>query len=142
MVKKLKDFLIQLGCVYTIVSVTGAIANVIGGTQTNNFNVFLMFATCAIATFVLNLHNMFDSVSPLVMIILQYLIACVLCAIMIFVISIIYEPISLRGVFEYYRSFTIPYIILAGYYYYSVFSETKKQDILIKEIQENKQKEF
>ena len=55
---------------------------------------------------------------------------------MLIIISKIYEPISPRGWFEYYRSFTIPYIFLAGFYYYRVFSDAKKQDRLIREIQE------
>ena len=54
---------------------------------------------------------------------------------MLFLLSTFVEPISPKGWFEYYRSFTIPYIFLAGFYYYRVFSETKKQAELIREIQ-------
>ena len=132
---KIKGFLIELCCVYTLVSVGGAIVNIICGTQTSNINVLVMFATCAIATFVLFLHRLFDNVSPLVMIIVQYLVACGLCAAMLFVLSMVIEPITPRGWFEYYRSFTIPYIFLAGLYCFRVFSETKKQDDVLKEIQ-------
>ena len=134
--EKIKEFLIELCCVYTLVSVLGAIVNMIAGTQTSNINVLVMFFTCFIATFVLFLHKLFDNVSPLLMIIIQYLVACGLCAVMLIIISKIYEPISPRGWFEYYRSFTIPYIFLAGFYYYRVFSDAKKQDRLIREIQE------
>ncbi len=132
---KIKGFLIELCCVYTLVSVGGAIVNIICGTQTSNINVLVMFATCAIATFVLFLHRLFDNVSPLVMIIVQYLVACGLCAAMLLILSITIDPITPRGWFEYFRSFTIPYIILAGFYYFRVFSETKKQDDVLKEIQ-------
>ena len=94
--------------------------------------------TCFIGTLVLNLHKLFDGVSPLLMIIVQYLAACVLCAVMILIVGFIEgESVSPKGWYEFYRSFTIPYVILAGYYYYRVFSDTKKQDDLIKEIQEN-----
>ena len=132
---KIKGFLIELCCVYALVSVGGAIVNIICGTQTSNINVLVMFATCAIATFVLFLHRLFDNVSPLVMIIVQYLVACGLCAAMLLILSITIDPITPRGWFEYFRSFTIPYIILAGFYYFRVFSETKKQDDVLKEIQ-------
>lgn len=131
-----KQFLIELCYVYTIVSVGGAIVNIIMGTQTNNLNVLVMFATCAIATFILYLHRFFDGISPLVMIFVQYLVACGLIGLMLYLLSVFVEPITLRGWFEYYRSFTIPYIFLAGLYYYRVFSETKKQDELIQEIQQ------
>ncbi len=136
--EKVITFLLELCCVYTLVSVGGAIANMILGTETNNLNVLVMFMTCFIGTLVLNLHKLFDGVSPLLMIIVQYLAACVLCAVMILIVGFIEgESVSPKGWYEFYRSFTIPYVILAGYYYYRVFSDTKKQDDLIKEIQEN-----
>ena len=136
--EKVIPFLLELCCVYTLVSVGGAIANMIFGTETNNLNVLVMFMTCFIGTLVLNLHKLFDGVSPLLMIIVQYLAACVLCAVMIRIVGFIEgESVSPKGWYEFYRSFTIPYVILAGYYYYRVFSDTKKQEDLIKEIQEN-----
>ncbi len=141
MAARIKKFLIELCCVYTLVSVAGAVVNMIAGTETNNVNVLVMFGTCTIATFVLFLHGLFDNVSPLVMIIVQYLAACVLCAIMILLVGLVEGPVTPGGWFEFYRSFTIPYIILAGFYYYRVFSETKKQDDLIKDIQAKKETE-
>ena len=140
MKSRIKEYLIELCCVYTLVSVAGALVNMLAGTETNNWNVIVMFLTCAIATCVLFLHGLFDNVSPLVMIIVQYLVACGLCAVLLLIIGAIYEPVSPRGWFEYYRSFTIPYIILAAFYYYRVFSEAKKQDALIREIQEQSKK--
>ena len=136
MTEKIKAYLLELCCVYSIMSVIGAIVNIIAGTETNNINVLVMFATCAIATFVLFLHRLFDSVSPLVMIIVQYLVACVLVGLMLWLVSVFISPITPQGWFEFYRSFTIPYIFLAGFYYYRVFSEAKKQNKLIREIQE------
>ena len=133
--EKFKEYLIELGCVYTIVSVGGALVNMLAGTETNNWNVLVMFVSCAIATFVLYMHKLFDNLSPLLMIVLQYLISCVLVGAMLLILSLVLGPMSPRGWFEYYRSFTIPYIIFAALYYYRVFSETKKQDRLIREIQ-------
>ena len=137
MTGKIKEYVLEVCCVYTLMSVVGAIVNIIAGTETNNINVLVMFATCAIATLVLFLHKLFDSVSPLVMMIVQYLIACALVGIMLWLVSTFISPITPKGWFEFYRSFTIPYIFLAGFYYYRVFSETKKQDKLIQEIKEN-----
>ena len=134
--ERFKEYVLELCCVYTLMSVLGAVINIIAGTETNNANVLIMFATCAIATFVLFMHKLFDNVSPLVMIIVQYVVACALVGAMLLALSVLVEPISARGWFEYYRSFTIPYIVLAGFYYYRVFSEAKKQDAMIKEIQE------
>lgn len=141
MTGKFKEYVLEVCCVFTLMSVLGAVVNLIAGTETNNINVLVMFATCAIATFVLFLHKLFDSVSPLVMIIVQYLVACALVGLMLWLISMFVSPITPKGWFEFYRSFTIPYIFLAGFYYYRVFSETKKQDKLIQEIRENNKAE-
>ena len=141
MAGKIKEYILEVCCIFTLMSVIGAIVNIIAGTETNNINVIVMFATCAIATLVLFLHKLFDNVSPLVMIIVQYLVACALVGLMLWLISMFVSPITPKGWFEFYRSFTIPYIFLAGFYYYRVFSETKKQDKLIREIRENNKAE-
>jgi len=142
MAGKIKEYVLEVCCIFTLMSVIGAIVNIIAGTETNNINVLVMFATCAIATLVLFLHKLFDSVSPLVMIIVQYIVACALVGLMLWLISTFISHITPKGWFEFYRSFTIPYIFLAGFYYYRVFSETKKQDKLIREIRENNKAEM
>ena len=121
-----------------MVSVTAAICNIMLGGQTNNMNERLIFAICIIASVVLSLHGLFDSVSPLAMVVIQYLVACALIAVLLLIISC-FDTITPRGWFELYRSFTIPYIILAGIYYYSVFADTKKKDSLIKDLQKQAQ---
>ena len=132
----IKSYLLELCCSYTIVSVIGAIINMIFGYQTNNVNVVMMFIFCNIAVFVLSIHKLFDAFSPLAMIIIQYVIALGLCFLVIFIASLIIEPVSPRGWFEFFRSFTIPYIIGAALYYYRLWADAKKQQELIKEIQE------
>ena len=134
----IKSYLLDLCCSYTIISVIGAIINIISGYQTNNANVVMMFIFCNIAVFVLSIHKLFEAFSPLAMIIIQYILALVLIFLVIFIASFI-EPVSPRGWFEFFRSFTIPYIIGAALYYYKVFKETKEQDEMIKEIQKHKE---
>lgn len=131
----IKDYLIGLGCAYAVCSVGGAIVNIIAGTQTNNANVLVMFAFCAISIFVLSLHKFLTRFSPLFMIIIQYFAALGICALLVFIISR-FSPVSARSWFELFRSFTIPYIIGAAYYYYRVYKDARKQDALIKEIQQ------
>jgi hypothetical protein len=134
----IKSYLLELCCSYTIISVSGAIINIFAGSQTNNANVLMMFIFCNIAVFVLSIHKLFDAFSPLAMIIIQYVLALGLCFLVIFIASFI-EPVSPRGWFEFFRSFTIPYIIGAALYYYRIFKETKEQDEMIKEIQKQKE---
>ncbi|MBO7448986.1 MAG: hypothetical protein J6U54_01345 [Clostridiales bacterium] len=133
--RDIKEILIELCCSYTIISVGGSIFNLIFGGQTNNVNVIVMFVFCTIAVFVLSLHKLLTRFSPLFMIVVQYLAALGLCTLIVFFLSRI-SDVSKRGWIEYLVSFTIPYIIGAGLYYYRVFADTKKQDALIKEIQQ------
>ena len=122
---------------YTAVSVTAAVSNAITGMENDNSNTLIMFAFCVIASIVLSLYSLFDNVSPLAMMIIQYIAACFFCGLLLFAISRI-DPISPRGWFEYYRSFTIPYIIIAGVFYYILYKEVKEQNRLIHELQESK----
>jgi len=132
-----KTLILYICLSYTMVSVSGAIVNFLAGTKTSNSNTLIMFGLCVIASFVLSLNKLFDNLSPLLMIILQYVIVIALCGGFLFVMSFI-DPISPKGWFEYFRSFTIPYIFIAALYYFSLYSEAKKQDRLIKEIQKEK----
>ncbi len=133
-----KETLIELCCAYTIISVVGAITNIFYGSETNNANVLIMFVFCAIAVFVLSLHKLLIRFSPLVMILIQFLVSLGLCCAVVFVASFI-EPVSPRGWFEFIRSFLIVYALGAGFYYYRVFRDAKEQDKLIKEIQKNQE---
>lgn len=134
----LREFFLELCCSYAIISVVGAIINIILGSETNNFNVLCMFAFCAIAVFVLSLHKLLASLSPLLMILIQYVVALALCMLVVFIISLV-DSVSPRGWFEFFRSFTIVYVFGAGYYYYRVFRDTRKQAEMLKEIQEAKE---
>lgn len=133
----LKTLFLYICISYTMVSVSGAVVNVLSGTKTSNSNTIIMFGLCLIASLVLSLHKLFVNFSPLLMIILQYVIVVSLCAGFLFILSFI-DPISPKGWLEYFRSFTIPYIIIAAIYYYSLYAEAKNQDKMVKEIQEGK----
>lgn len=130
-----KETLIELCCAYTIISVAGAVTNLILGTETNNANVIIMFVFCTIAVFVLSLHKLLSRFSPLVMILIQFAVSLGLMSLVVYLLSFI-EPVSPRGWFEFIRSFVIVYALGAGFYYYRVFKDAKSQDKLIKEIQE------
>ena len=138
----IKSYLLELCCSYTIVSVGGAIINIMAGTDTNNVNVIMMFIFCNIAVFVLSIHRFFERLSPLAMIVIQYVVACALCSLAVYIGTFFYGPVTPRGWFELFRSFTIPYVIGAALYYYRLWDDAKKQQNLLKEIQElNEEKE-
>lgn len=137
----IKSYLLELCCSYTIVSVAGAFINMAMGTETNNANVVLMFIFCNIAVFVLSIHKFFEKLSPLAMIIIQYVVALALCTGAILIATLFWGPVTPRGWFEFFRSFTIPYIIGAALYYYRLYREARDQDEMIKEIQQKKKED-
>ncbi len=137
MKKYLKTLLMYVCISYTMVSVSGAVVNIITGTKTSNSNTLIMFGLCVIAYFVLSLNKIFDEFSPLLMIVLQYAVVMALCAGFLFLLSLI-DPISPKGWIEYFRSITVPCIVIAGIYYYCLYDEAKKQDRIIKDIQNGK----
>ncbi len=122
---------------YTVVSFSGAIINMISGSQTSNVNEIVIFVLCVIASVVLSLHGLFENLSMLAVMVIQYIAACALGTVFLLIVNI-FNPISPRGWFELFRSFTIPYVVLALFYYYSVFTDTRKKDNLIKDIQKNR----
>ena len=133
----IKKLLLEICISYTSVSVTGAVINAITGMNNDNSNTLIMFAFCVIASIVLSLYSLFENISPLAMMIIQYVAACFFCGLFLLAVSRL-DPISPRGWFEYYRSFTIPYIIIAGIFYYYLFREAKEQSRMIQELQEKK----
>ena len=135
----IKEYLLELCCSYTVISVAGAIITMIVGSNTNNANVILMFVFCAIAVFVLSLYKLLSELSPLVMILIQFVVSFGLCMLVVFILSFI-EPVSPRGWFEFIRSFVIIYILGAGYYYFRLFRDTKKQNDLIAELRQKRDK--
>ncbi|SNU08171.1 Protein of unknown function [Lachnospiraceae bacterium] len=133
----IKKLLLEICISYTSVSVTGAVINAITGMNNDNSNTLIMFAFCVIASIVLSLYSLFENISPLAMMIIQYVASCFFCGLFLLAVSRL-DPISPRGWFEYYRSFTIPYIIIAGIFYYYLFREAKEQSRMIQELQEKK----
>ena len=135
----MKTYLIELCCSYTALSVIGAVTNIFLGKDTGNLNELVMFAFCAIVIFVLSMHKLFDSISPLAMIVIQYVTSLILCGILLLIVNV-FDPITPKGWFELFRSFTIFYIIGGALYYYMIFKEAKEQEKLLREVQEKQNK--
>ena len=132
---KISELLITICVSYTIISIGGAIVNMLTGSETNNLNTIAMLLFTSIAVIVLSLHRMFDSLSPLLMIVIQYAVALALVMLVVFLIGL-FEPVAEGGYKDFFVSFTIPYIIGAVIYYVSVFYTARQQNHLIDEIKE------
>lgn len=119
---------------YTILSIVNIIFDLCRGRETgSHYNSLAMLLLCSIAVLVLSLHHLFDEWPPIVMIIIQYVIAMGLVLLLVF-ISGFFEEVSEGGYRDIIISFTIPYIIGAFIYYISLFRTARRQDKLIQEI--------
>ncbi|MBP3543162.1 MAG: hypothetical protein J6J86_02935, partial [Lachnospiraceae bacterium] len=74
---KISELLITICVSYTIISIGAAILNMLSGHETNNLNAIAMLLFTSIAVIVLSLHRMLDSLSPLLMIVIQYVVALI-----------------------------------------------------------------
>ena len=132
--KVLRNEILLTICVsYTLISIGTTILNMLAGSETNNMNTISMLVFTSIAVLVLYTHQIFDKVSPLVMIVIQYVIALGLVMLYVFIVGL-FDPGAEGGYRDIFVSFTIPYVIGALVYYISVFYQAQQQDALLQEI--------
>ncbi len=125
---------------YTILSVFNAALSLLNGKeQISSANSLAMLLFTTIAVLVLSIHHLFDEWNPILMIIIQYVIAMALVFLVVFLIGFI-EPVSEGGYYDIFISFTIPYIIGAVFYYIEVFRCAYRQDRILQEIKKETQK--
>lgn len=138
MKKALRNEILLVICVsYTLISLAATVINILAGTETSNFNTISMLVFTTIAVLVLYTHQLFDGISPLMMIIIQYVIAMGLVMLYVFLVGL-FNPVSEGGYWDIFVSFTIPYVIGAVVYYISVFHQARQQDALLQEIKKAK----
>ena len=132
--KVLRNEILLTICVsYTLISIGTTILNMLAGSETNNMNTISMLVFTSIAVLVLYTQQIFDKVSPLVMIVIQYVIALGLVMLYVFIVGL-FDPVAEGGYRDIFVSFTIPYVIGALVYYISVFYQAQQQDALLQEI--------
>ncbi len=125
---------------YTILSMINVIIDLLRGRASgSHYNSIAMLLLCTIAVLVLSIHHLFDEWSPVLMIIIQYVIAMGLVLLLVF-ISSFFTEVSEGGYKDIIISFTVPYMIGAFIYYSSVFRSAKRQDRLIQEINSGREK--
>lgn len=126
---------------YTILSIVNTVFELVKGTKSNPINALFMLLFTSIAVFVLSIHHLFDEWNPLLMILVQYVIAIGLVMLVVFLGSFV-EPVDEGGYRDIFLSFTIPYAIGAVFYYIEVFRSAHRQDELLQEIKQEAAKNF
>jgi magnesium-transporting ATPase (P-type) len=95
-----------------------------------------MFVWTSIAVIVLSQNYRLENFSALTMILIQYLFAMLLVFSTIF-ISSFFVTISPNGYKDAFQSFTIPYMIGAGFYYISLYRFIKNGNKTLKVIKDH-----
>lgn len=128
--------LLPVICVsYTIVSLFIVFSETINnGMSPTHFNLILGFVYTALSVIVLSKHHLLDNFSPLVMIIIQYVVAIAIVNLITFVTGFFIElhPDAYK---DSNRSFSIAYAIGAVYYYINLLIEIRKQNKTLQIIQ-------
>lgn len=137
---RLKEMLMVICISYTIVSLSTSLFDAAFSSSSEDFSRLLFKFICTvIAVSILYTHPMLEKLSPLVMILLQYVAAMLLVFLTIW-ISSFFEEIHESGYFDAFRSFTTIYIIGAVTYYVGLHLDVRKQNKLLQEIQDSQKK--
>ena len=123
---------------YTIISVGVHLFEMLCsfGEQNTHLNALFMLYCTTVSVIVLSMHYLFEEVSTIVIIFLQYVatLGLVLGGMFLLSFFIAVEP---QGYFEMWRSFSIIYVLGAISYYVSLYIEVNKQNNLLNEIKLN-----
>lgn len=134
-----KNFFQSVCCCYTVLSLAKIAIEVYtqGKWGIDQQNFVMMFCISLAANFVLSQYYRFQHFPLLAVILGQYLL--ILGGIMLFIWFIgHYTELSRYAYRDMFLSFTIPYAIMAGWYYVSLFREIKNANEMLEEIRKEK----
>lgn len=140
MKKMSKTDFFNTACVFfTILALTKIVMEYIllGQMDHTGNNLLFMFAFTCLSLFILNQYSRFENLSPLFIIIAQYIIAMGIVLLIVW-IGGHFEQLSLNAYRDIFLSFTIPYIIGAICYYVSLHLEVKKENEMLDRIKKSR----
>ncbi|MBQ8247960.1 MAG: hypothetical protein IJZ42_12590 [Lachnospiraceae bacterium] len=135
--KMIKEYLLSVCVVYTILALTKVLIEGIGG-KTDPYYVMnfgIVFVITCYAAFILFMHRIFHKVPLLFVMIGQYVLVIGGVMAGIFIMSKFME-VSSAAYRDMFIQITLPYIVFAGIYYIAYFREIKKANEIIKAIKE------
>lgn len=133
-----KNFIPIVCWVYTVITLGKLIVEAVMKKSDPYYfeNFITIFLISIVATAVLSLHYYFVDYPLTLVIIGQYLGLLGLIFLGIWIEGH-FTKLSESAYMDMFWSFSIPYIILAGFYYYNYFVEVKRANDILKDIKEN-----
>ncbi len=99
-------------------------------------NIVFMFVFCVLSLFILEQHKRFDRLPMVLVLILQHLVALAVVMLLVW-FSGRFEELSKHAYRDIFRSYTIPYIIGAAWYYISLIYEARRANAILERVREN-----
>lgn len=120
---------------FTVIAIAGAIVDVFdrGDLNYSQFNLFAIAVICLLGVFILSQTWRMEFLSPLVVLILQYILG-VICVWACVWLTGFWEPVSQGGYFDIWISFSIPYAVGAGIYYRCLKREIRRRNEELQEV--------
>ena len=133
-----KEMLPTICISYTIISVGVHLFEMLCGfgEQNTHLNALFMLYCTVVGVIVLSMHYLFEELSTIVMILLQYVVAIGLVLGSLVLLSF-FIVVDMHGYFDMWRSFSIIYVLGAISYYVSLYVEVNRQNDLLNEIKLN-----
>jgi len=123
------NFLVTVCATFTVIAfvIIFSEAFISKSLSATHLNLIMAFVFTFISVFVLSQHYRFERFSPLVIIIIQYVLAILMVMLFTWGAGFLHEldPNAYHDVIV---SFTIPYVVGAIVYYVSLYLEIKKQN--------------
>lgn len=135
-----KKNILPIICItYTVLSISLTIFEILvnGKMNPTQLNIFLFLLLSILGVVILSQHYRFEKLSPLAMIILQYLIGVAVILISLKTASF-FVDIHPNGYRDMTLSFSVPYSIGAMIYYIRLRIEVKKQNKMLENIKRSK----
>lgn len=133
--KIVKEYLLSVCVVYTILALTKVLMEGISGQQDPYYvmNFGMIFVVTCFATFVLFMHRIFYKVPLLFVMIGQYILVIGGVMFGLFVMSKLMD-VSPNAYHEMFLQITVPYIVLGGIYYASYFNDVRRANRNLSEL--------
>lgn len=132
---RLKDIGINICISYTIISIGVHLFEMISdiGDLGQHINGLMMFLCTVVAVCCLSLYHVLDEWPPILVIIMQYILAITIVLGGTYLLGH-FDEVSPEGYFDMWRSFTVIYILGAAGYYVEIWWYVKKQNKCLEEV--------
>ena len=137
--KKLINEVLVTSCVcYTIISLVLGRVNVVTPDQQSFYgNLVMMFVWTAIAVAVLYAHTLFERWPPVLVMLVQYVLAMGLVLLLTWLTGF-FGPLHPLWYWYAFRSFTGVYVVGAAAFYIETFRQARKTDALLQQLRQQK----